>query len=289
MQKGIVAVGILGAAICFRAAGQPVIVENPADRAAAPGKVVSFSVAAQGTWPLYYQWQFNGQDLPNARGRILKLVASPTRAGSYSVRVADANGERRSASARLQVVRRPAVVVQPRNTLVGLHQTAQFNVTLNDSGPYARIIWHNANPLEGSHEIPPNAAEGVNTTTLTVEDCADTDSYNGMYWIAVTNNVGGMASRHVRLTVVSPPRFTVGPRDRTIRQGGLATFGVAVNIDGAHWVTYQWYKDGRPIPGATGRYVRVYRAGPEDSGFYSCVATTIGGTEESYGALLTVY
>ncbi|HMJ91340.1 MAG TPA: immunoglobulin domain-containing protein [Candidatus Acidoferrum sp.] len=288
MQKGIVFFGIVSLAICFQAPGQPAITKNPEDRAAAPGGRVAFSVAAEGLAPLQYQWQFNGQDLPNARGRVLSLVASPTRAGTYSVRVADANGERRSAPANLQVVRRPAFIVQPRNTVVGVHATAQFTITMNDSAPYSRMIWHNSNPLEGSHEIPPNAADGVDEPTLTIADCADTDSYNGIYWIAVTNSVGGTKSRRVRLTVISAPEFKLGPQDRTVRRGGGATFQVITHPDQAPWRTYQWYKDEQPIAGATGRFLRVSRAQPEDAGFYSCAVTTIGGSRESNGALLTV-
>src|SRR4051812_21895454 len=107
MQKGILLAAMVSTAFSFFSAAQPVITQNPADKAAAPGASVSFSVAAQGSSPLRYQWQFNGQDIPNARARVLRVVASPTRAGTYAVRVADALGERRSAPAKLQVMPRP--------------------------------------------------------------------------------------------------------------------------------------------------------------------------------------
>lgn len=290
MQKGFVSVLSVLGLFCSHVVAQPVITQNPTDRAATPGAVVSFAVGAEGSSPLRYQWQFNGTDLPNATGRILRMVASPTRAGIYSVRVADATGnERRSAPAKLQVMRRPVITVQPRNTIVGVHDTATFSVSVNDSGPYTRMIWHNSNPLEGSHEIPPQAADGVNTTTLVVEDCADNDSYNGIYWFAVTNSVGGTVSRRVRLTVIGPPQFTAEPQDRAVRQGGYTSFSVSVRPDGAPWRTYQWFFEDRPIPGATSRYLRLSKIQPDQAGFYSCAVTTIGGTTESYGALLTVY
>lgn len=287
MQKGIFVATVACTVLAAICAAQPVIIQNPEDKAAKPGAVVSFSVAAQGDSPLAYQWQFNGQDIPTARARVLRVVASPTRAGTYSVRVADSSGERRSAPAKLQVMPRPTVVVQPRSTVVGVHQTAQFSVQVNGSGPFTRMIWHNSNPLEGSHEIPPQAADGVDTTTLTIVDCANNDSYNGVYWFAVTNAVGGTVSRRVRLNVVDAPRFREEPQDKFARSGAVVTFRVVMLPDAAPWKTYQWYHENDPIPGATRPTLRV-RASPEAAGYFSCVVSSIGGSSESFGALLTV-
>jgi len=50
---------------------QPVITEQPQSKTAPEGRPVSFSVQAQGTGALSYQWQFNGADLPRADGRAL--------------------------------------------------------------------------------------------------------------------------------------------------------------------------------------------------------------------------
>jgi len=289
MKKGIGrGVLLFAAGIAFQVQGQPAITQNPQDRAAAYGSAVSFSVAAQGTGPLHYQWQFNGDDLPRATGRTLSFLATPTRAGTYAVRVTDASGAQSSAPAHLLVQRRPAVTLQPKNTVVGVHGTAVFETTLNDSGPYTRIIWHNANPLEGSHEIPPNIGFVVDQPTLRITDCQNTDSYNGLYWIAVTNSVGGTVSRRAKLTVVGPPRLTAEPQDRTVRAGGSARFAVTIAPDAAPPKTCQWYKDGGAIAGATRRSLLLSHVQPGDQGNYYCVVTSIGGSTASWGAVLTV-
>lgn len=287
MQKGIVCAAAM-LAVAASSTAQPAITEDPQDRTAVPGATVYFRVLAQGTGTLRYQWQFNGQDLPNARTKVLRLLATPTRAGSYSVRVFDDGGERSSGPARLEVVLRPRVVQQPRNTVVGVHGTATFETLLNESGPYWRMIWHNSNPLEGSHEIPEGLGFEVDQPTLTIPNCLDTDSYNGLYWLAATNAAAGTTSRRARLTVVGPPVFSRTPPDKVVRWGGTASFTVQLVPDAALQKTFQWYKDGKPIAGATTKRYTIVNAQPADAGNYYCTATSIGGSASSWGAQLTV-
>lgn len=289
MQKGFV-FGLISSAGLFGMSlrAQPVITQDPKDHAAVYGAPVSFSVAAQGSGSLRYQWQFNGQDLPGARARMLNFIATPTRAGAYSVRVVDGSGERQSALARLEVVPRPVIVGQPKNVVVGVHQTALFEARLNNSGPYSRVIWHNYNPPEGSHEIPTNLGFPVDQLSLEIPNCLQNDSYNGLYWIAVTNAAAGTVSRRAKLTVVGPPVYTEEPQDRTVRKGGIATFMVRLAPDAAGSKTLQWYREGVPIPGATRPRLTLLKVQPEDGGNYYCIATSIGGSSPSWGARLTV-
>lgn len=131
----------------------------------------------------------------------------PSRAGIYEVVVRDIAGQQRaSAPAELQVKPRPRVVVQSRSTIVQEGGTAVFEVQLNDSGPYTKIVWHNSNPLEGSHEIPDGLGFDVHNTRLEIPNCLNAANYNGIYWITVENEVGRTASRKVRLKVVSAPQ-----------------------------------------------------------------------------------
>jgi hypothetical protein len=268
---------------------QPIFTEEPQSRAAAEGRRVVFSVEAQGAAPLRYQWQFNGQDIPRADSHSIRFTATPSRAGQYSVVVSDAAGASRVASAQLEVQKRPVIRAQPRSKVVGQHQTAVFDVTLNDSGPYSYVNWWHHSQEEPNHPIPLNAAQGVNTFHLEVPDVNNNGTFNGLYWIKVTNHVGGTVSRRVSLTVVGPPRLTSEPQDKTVRQGRTATFSVSVAPDAGPTTTKQWYRNGQPMPGATGRVLRLRRVQTEQAGFYHCVVSGIGGSTTSYDALLTVY
>lgn len=267
---------------------QPAIIQNPESRTALYGSSVLFQVAATGGTPLQYQWQFNGQDIPGARARVLKLTASPSRAGIYSVRVRDEAGEDVSAPAELEVVRRPGFLLQPRDVVVGEHATAVFTTVLNDSAPYRRLIWHNDNPLEGPHEIPPSTGLVVDEPSLTIPNCLNTDSYNGVYWLAATNGAAGISSRKARLTVVGPPVLSTQPLDRIARIGSSASFTVKAAPSPEPPESYQWFKEGRPIEGATTKKLVLRRVQPGDAGNYYCVVTGLGGKTASWGAQLTV-
>jgi membrane carboxypeptidase/penicillin-binding protein PbpC len=268
---------------------QPVITAEPESRTAAEGRPVTFSVQAQGTGTLRYQWQFNGAALPRATGRSLSFYATQSRAGTYSVVVTDTAGARNSAPANLEVQKRPVITAQPRRQIVGEHQTAVFEVRVNDSGPYNNVQWWHHSIAEPHHPIPSNAALGVNTFHLEIPDANNNDTFNGLYWIVITNNVGWAVSKHASLSVVGPPQFTSEPQDRSVRRGGTATFSVTIAPDAGGQKRKQWYRDGEPIPGAVGRRLSIFNAQLDDQATYYCVVASMGGSSTSYPARLTVF
>jgi len=94
--------------------GQPVITNQPAPQAAAPGTTITFQVGASSIEPLAYQWQKNPgngfSDLPDRTNAALVLASvQPWDAGDYRVVVTNITGARTSAVARLYVMR-PGVV-----------------------------------------------------------------------------------------------------------------------------------------------------------------------------------
>jgi hypothetical protein len=283
----VIAAGALAIQIAY---AQPIITAQPQSRTAAEGRPVSFSVQAQGTGTLRYQWQYNGSDLPNAVGRSLSFYATVSRTGIYSVVVRDSTGnESSSAPANLLVQKRPIILGQPKKQVVGAHQTATFEVRLNESGPYNSVQWWHHSPEEPHHPIPPSAASGVNTFHLQVLDSANNGTFNGLYWCVITNNVGWAVSRRATLTVVDPPRLSTEPQDRSVRRGGSASFSITILPDAAGPKTKQWYRNGQLIPGATGRTLTVFNAQDDDVGTYYCAVTSLGGTTKSFAARLTIF
>lgn len=198
----------IGAALSIAVAshGQPIITQEPESVTVAPGTLVAISVAAVGAAPLQYRWQLNDREL-RFRGPTLRFIAGRLRQGNYRAVVRDADGGQSvSAPAELKVQRRPVIVIQPRSTSVPEDGTAVFTAKLNNSGPYTTIVWHNDNPLEGPHEIPDGLGFEVHSPRLAIPDCLNADNYNGLYWLAVTNDTGGTVSRKVRLTVIPAPQ-----------------------------------------------------------------------------------
>jgi hypothetical protein len=281
---------LLGAVLALQShlSAQPQITQQPESRTAAAGAAFSFSVEAAGRAPLHYQWQFNGQDIPDARGQTLKRIAAPSRAGTYSVRVRDDVGEVVSSAAQLEVVKRPFFLVQPKDIVVGEHTVATFTTVLNNSGPYSRMIWHNSNPLEGPHEIPPSTGIITDQPVLRMTDPLNDVTWNSVYWLAVTNGAGGITSRRARLTVVGPPVLIVQPQNREAKAGSMVLFSVRVQPNPGPPETFQWYRDGTIIPGATARKLLLRNAQSADQGNHYCVVNGIGGSTTSWGAQLMV-
>jgi hypothetical protein len=204
------------------AQAQPVVIENPQGAVVTAGQRVMLHFDAVADTRLRYRWVFNDRYI-SSRGRTLRFRAVPRRAGVYRAVAIDREGNYAfSAPAVVEVLPRstspapspqqppqpsplpprPVILVQPQDVTVREHDTAVFRVTLNDSGPYTTIVWHNDNPLEGSHQIPDGLGFNVHSTTLAIPNSLNADNYNGLYWIAVTNRAGGTVSRKARLTVV---------------------------------------------------------------------------------------
>ena len=87
----------------------PVINNQPQSRTVDIGEDATFSVTANGTQPLRYQWRLNGQNIPGATNSALVFAnAQPTNGGSYSVAVINTNGGVQSRTAVL-LVRTPSL------------------------------------------------------------------------------------------------------------------------------------------------------------------------------------
>ncbi|MBE0544962.1 MAG: immunoglobulin domain-containing protein [Verrucomicrobia bacterium] len=83
---------------------KPIIVSQPASRTVIVGANVTFSVVADGTTPLSYQWSFNGTNLSGATSSSLTLSnAQFSDAGAYSVVVSNLAGTTASTVATLTV------------------------------------------------------------------------------------------------------------------------------------------------------------------------------------------
>jgi hypothetical protein len=90
----------------FSAYAQPTIIGQPANQLDLPlGITASFSVNANGTGPLKYQWRLNGVNIPGANNSSITVAGvQATDCGNYTVAVADITGVTSSKIARLTVV-----------------------------------------------------------------------------------------------------------------------------------------------------------------------------------------
>lgn len=85
---------------------------------------------------------------------------------------------------------------------------------------------------------------------------------------------------------ITPPRIVSGPESQTVDAGGSVTF--RVTAEGTPPLSYQWLKNGTPIPGATGSELTIDNAQTSHAGDYSVRVSNEGGAVVSGAARLTV-
>lgn len=177
-------------------AASPTITQQPASLAVNEGQAAAFSVTADGTGPLTYQWQRNGQPIPGAGGATYQIAAaSMADAGAqFSVVVSNTAGSVTSNPATLNVnpvPQAPAITQQPANVTVAAGQMATFAVVATGSAPLAYQWQRNGTPIPG--------ATGASYTTA-----ATTAGDNGAtFRVVVSNGMGSATSNDATLTVTT--------------------------------------------------------------------------------------
>ncbi|PYT00857.1 MAG: hypothetical protein DMF63_06025 [Acidobacteria bacterium] len=170
---------------------------------------------------------------------------------------------------------------QPQPSNLNVQVGSNVTLSVGATGNELMYQWRkNGQPIVGN----PTAT----TATLQLTNVQVSDS--GVYDVVVSNSGGSETSDPVNLTVTSgpvdpAPTITDQPDDTMVSVGSSAT--LSVTATGSNLV-YQWYKDGMPIPGATGPTLTFPMAQLSDTGDYYVVVSNSGGTVTSNTAHLTV-
>jgi hypothetical protein len=253
----------------------PTISLQPQSRTNLVGTDASFSVTANGTQPLGYQWRFNGASLAEATSANLTLTAvQASAAGSYTVVVTNIAGALTSAVAILTVRAPPVITAQPhsRTNLVGTDAT--FSLTATGTQLLSYQWRFNGTSLAG--------ATGPVLTVGSVQP-----SSAGSYDVVVTNLIGTVTSTVATLTVWLPPTINVQPQSRTNLAGTDAIFAVAAG--GTQPLSYQWRFNGAKLAGETSVNLFIQDVEASQAGSYSVLVTNAGGAATSAVAVLTVW
>ena len=257
----------------------PTIVTQPADRSVVEGSAATFSIAANGTAPLSYQWASSpdgitfstiaGATNASYSTGATTLAQSGTR---YRVVVSNGLGSVTSSAARLTVtpsVVAPAITVQPADQTVTAPATATFDVTATGTTPSYQ--WQSStdggvtfNPVVGAADAPSLAVTGTTTAQS-----------GQRYRVRVSNSAGTITSVAALLTVNPAPQapmFTTQPVSQSIIAGQAVTFTVAVT--GTPAPTIQWRINGSNL--ANGAQASGVCAGASVSGATSATLTLTG-------------
>jgi len=167
----------------------PSILQQPQSASAVTGASVTFSVTADGTPPLKYQWKFNSNAISGATNSSYSIInVQPTNAGNYSVAVTNSFGSAVSSNALLTVNAPPAILSQPQSQVLLIGQDATFNVLASGSSPLT-FQWR----LNGNNII--------NATASSYTISGAQFSNDGFYSVMVTNGVGSVVSSNASLLV----------------------------------------------------------------------------------------
>jgi phage tail P2-like protein len=124
---------------------------------------------------------------------------------------------------------------------------------------------------------------GATSNSYSVASAREQDF--GHYYARFTNSIGSVQSNTI--AVASAPLFTQQPQDYRGMWSVPVTF--SVEVVGTAPITYQWYKNGAPINGATATSYTISSVSDSDEGSYTCRATNQNGSTLSEPATLEIY
>ena len=250
----------------------PVITTQPASVTLNRGQTATFTVAADGTAPLSYQWKKNSVAISGATSATLTLSGvEPANAGLYTVTVTNSVGSATSSLAQLSVNAPPSITLQPRTQAIIAGSSTTFGV--NATGTPAPSYQWRFNGV---------AIAGATGATLTV-------STAGNYDVIVSNSLGQVSSSLAQLIVssaASAPVITSQPASPTVLLGGSTA--LTVSAYGAPAPTYQWFKNGALVFGATGSTLPLNNAQFSDTATYTVTITNSVGTVTTANANVRV-
>ncbi len=180
---------------------QPFIDQPPAALVRKAGQAAVFTVAADGTGTLSYQWQRNGGNLTNG-GRIAGATSATltisgltsSDKGTYSVIITNDHGQIISGGVALTVQLPPSITTPPSAATLARGKTATFKVTAAGDQPLSFQWQRNNASLANAGNV-----SGAKTATLTIKKVTLANA--GNYRVVVTNSVGSATSVTVKLTV----------------------------------------------------------------------------------------
>ncbi|HKQ75856.1 MAG TPA: pectinesterase family protein [Blastocatellia bacterium] len=174
----------------------PTITAQPMSTTVVAGNPAQFTVAAEGSSPLSYQWRKDGVIIPGATAATYAIAsANAADAGAYTVTVTNAAGGATSDPAVLTVITPPAIVTPPASQTVNAGANATFSVVASGTAPLT-YQWR-----KNGADIP---SATNSTLTLNNAQAADAAAYT-----VVVSNAGGSATSPAATLTVADPGLTV--------------------------------------------------------------------------------
>ena len=265
----------------------PVISSQPANATILAGSNVTFSVTANGSSQLNFQWRKNGTPLVNggnvsgATSAALTLTGvTANDAANYFVTVGNTAGTASSSNAVLAVLLPPAITVPPANQIGAEGSSVSLTVTATGTDPLSYQWLKHGNVLADGGIV-----SGAQTRTLTLTGITTNDV--DFYSVTVSNPFGSATSASASVTMNIAPRITTQPANQNAVRSNTVTF--TATATGAGPLVYQWRKNNANIAGANQSTLTLNNVATNNNGNYSLLVTNIYGRATSSVATLKVF
>ncbi len=150
---------------------------------------------------------------------------------------------------------------------------------------FLQVFATGAEPLTYQWTKDGEVIAGANGPMLIRPNAGEDDAGDYMVTVTTVNN-DPVESNTATVNVAADPAITRQPPFMTLVEfGGSVSLSVAA--DGA--LSYQWYRDGGDLTGATGPTLSLTDVSPDDNGAYTVVIDTINGPLTSRAAHLIGY
>jgi hypothetical protein len=273
----------------------PVITTQPVNTGGSPAGNYSFSVALNpgAATPLSYQWYQiigsvtnvltdsatgNGSSISGSGTATMTVEnAQVADSSSFFVVVTNVYGAATSSVATLFVSATPTVpvinFVSPTNaTVIAGNGTNIFVSTF--AAPTPTVYWYDNNS---------NLLQSGPGTELSLANLQLANS--GTYTVVSSNSAGSVLANFT-VNVIETPLISSAPTNLLLNVGDQANFSVAAS--GVPQPTYQWYKNGVAIPGATATNYSIGSVVLTNIGTYTVIVSNAAGTV-SASAYLAIY
>jgi len=230
--------GVLSAPALLIVADPPGIVTAPVGQAVAAGSTVSFSVVANGTPPLSYQWRFNEVAIAGATdSSYSRADVQSADAGNYSVEVGNAAGSAISPDAVL-AVNTPPVLSSISDITVHAGATATVTASASDIDAGQALAYSLGTGAPAAAAI--GATSGVFTWPTGSDDTGASQSFTVNVADDGTPSLGD--STTFTVTVAAPPSIvgielagTNVVLTWTAIEGHTYRVEYKDNVDGLNW------------------------------------------------------
>ena len=249
------------------------ITQEVENLAVSEGSIARFTVEADGTGPLGYQWYYGGSPIDGADGPVFEIgIVQESDRGLYQVEVKNEAGRVRSREAKLNVSVIPKLSRQVEDQAILVGSALKLQASASGTEPLT-YNWYRQGKFFQS-----------GGSDLLIENITPGDA--GLYQVEVVNAVGSVRGSVFEVEVLEPVTIVTQPKDTRANEGAVAVLKVAATGTGPF--SYQWYHNGKAVDGATGPQLRILQVEDYHRGVYEVDVTSSVGTVRSASAKLKV-